>query len=272
MSKVEIINAGVYTHAQKGSQKAHCFWVGLGVKGCVRHDYYYPDGSFCSSFDSTQKEQQGTLSLTAPGFRMVFEFDSNRENWVIMFKDPAISFCEEDHTFYWKYKDHSFPIPRQIRLKPRELAELRHTFQMLCQLHQSSLPKNLLEAELILQEILHYFLRTPAAADDHVEQFRKRLAEDVQWEKSILEHCQQMGVNRDQLRKEFFQRYNISPGEYRMEMRLRKILHLLAYSNLSLKEIAFESGMKNLSHLSSFVRARCGKTPTVLAKEYRKSR
>lgn len=268
----KILNAGCYTHAQKGNQKVLCYWVGLNVKGSVRGDLYYPDGSLCSSFDSSQMEEKAALSLSAPGFRSVFEYDSNRENWVIMFDFPSIYFCEKDHTFYWEYNGHSFPIPRRIELKNRELAELHHLFQELWQLHQSSLPKNLLDAELLLLEILHYFLRTPAQADDHVERFRKRIAEDVQWENSILEHCQQMGVNRDQLRKEFFQRYKISPGEYRIQLRLRKIRHLLAYSNLTLKEIAFETGMKNLSHLSSFVRSRCGKTPSALAREYRKSR
>ena len=154
----------------------------------------------------------------------------------------------------------------------QEAEELRHLFSELAQLYNSSLPRNQLEAELLLLQIFHYFLRTPAPEDDRVEAFRKRLAEDTLWSRTILQHCKEMGINRDQLRKDFLERYKITPGEYRMELRLRKIRHLLAYSDLTLKEIAFEAGMKNLSHLSSFVRARCGKTPSLLAKEYRKSR
>lgn len=265
-----IINAGVYTHAQKASQKVRAFWVTLGISGCVRQDTYYPDGTLCSTFDCKVREQTPVLSLSAPGFRTVFEFNSNRENWVIMLAFPAITFCEEDHTFYWNYKNHPLPIPRSIKLKPHEVVELRHIFNSVCQLYQSSLPQNMLEAELLSLQILHYFLRSPVPEDDRVEFFRKRIAEDMQWEKSISVHCAEIGVNRDQLRKEFFLRYKISPGEYRIQLRLRKILHLIAYSNLTLKEIAFETGMKNLSHLSSFVHERCGKTPSQLRDEYRK--
>ncbi|MBR2363820.1 MAG: AraC family transcriptional regulator [Lentisphaeria bacterium] len=267
----KIINAGVYTHAEKHSQKVRHLWVALGISGCVRSDIYFPDGTLCSSFDCRTMEQTPVLSLSAPGFRTVFEYNSQRENWVIMLAFPSITFCNEDHTFYWNYKEHRLPIPRAVKLKKQEAVELRHICNLLCQLYQSSLPQNVLEAELLSLQILQYFLRTPVPVDDRVELFRKRLAEDVLWEKSISVHCAEMGVNRDQLRKDFFRRYKISPGEYRIEMRLRKVLHLIAYSDLTLKEIAFETGMKNLSHLSSFIRTRCGKTPSQLAGEYRKS-
>ena len=271
MSLPQIINAGVYTHAEKYSQKVCHFWIALNISGCVRLDTYYPDGTLCRSFDSRQKESCQTLSLAAPGFRSVFEYNSGRENWVIMFSFPSVTFSEKDNTFYWNYKDHKLPLPDTIRLKGQEVAQLRHICSTLCQLYHSSLPGNCLEAELLALQLLHFFLRTPVPADDRVELFRKRLSEDVLWEKSISRHCMEMGVNRDLLRKEFFLRYKISPGEYRIELRMRKILHLIAYSDLTLKEIAFDSGMKNLSHLSAFVRLRCGKTPTQLVAEYRKS-
>ena len=121
----------------------------------------------------------------------------------------------------------------------------------------------------VVLQILQNFLRFPEAGDDVIELFRKRLEEDVLWENSITEHCRKLNVNRDLLRQEFQTRYKIAPGEYRIQLRLRKICHLLAYSDLNLKEIAYEVGMKNLSHLSCFVKERCGKTPSELSREYR---
>jgi AraC-like DNA-binding protein len=118
--------------------------------------------------------------------------------------------------------------------------------------------------------ILQNFLQSPESWDDNIERFRKRLEEDVLWKYSITEHCRRLNINRDLLRQEFQNRYKIAPGEYRLQMRLRKICHLLAYSDLNLTEIACEVGMKNLSHLSRFVRERCGKTPTQLSNEYRR--
>lgn len=266
-----ILNAGCYTHAQKSSQIMNCYAVGLYVKGAIRTVSYYPDGSLRKSFDCRKEKSVPALKLSVPGSRMVFEYGEDRENWVIMLAFPAITFSPEDHTFYWNSKGHFLPLPDTIYLTEPQVMELRHLFTNLCQLYTSSLPKNQLEAELLLLQILHYFLRTPGWVEDRVERFRKRIAEDSLWERSITEHCADLGVNRDQLRKEFFQRYKIAPGEYRIQLRLQKIRHLLAYSEKTLKEIAFESGMKNLSHLSSFVRERCGKTPSELREEYNRS-
>ena len=142
---------------------------------------------------------------------------------------------------------------------------------MVSSLYASALPRNLLEAELNVLRILERFIQEPHREDDMAEQFRKQLDDDQEWNYSITEHCVRLGVNRDRLREKFFDRYKIEPGEYRAQMRLRKIRHLLAYSDLTLKEIAYEIGMKNLSHLSGFVRQRCGKSPSQLRREYRRS-
>jgi AraC-like DNA-binding protein len=207
--------------------------------------------------------------LTPPGFHSIFEYGKDRENWVVMLAFPAIQFDEAAHQLCWHHNGNALPLPRYVPLKEAELLEMRQTFDTLSRLYYSSLPQNQLAAELLVLQILQNFLRLEQQEDDHVERLRKRLEEDVLWENTITEHCVALGCCRDQLRQEFFERYKIAPGEYRIQMRLRKIRHLLAYSELTLKEIAYEVGMKNLSHLSRFVKERCGKTPSELSREYR---
>ena len=260
----KILNAGVYRHAQKSSQTLQAIHLGLSISGAVRSTVYYPDGTLSSTFDAARNEMIPHLSLTTPGFNIEFEFDSNRENWVVIMAFPALEFHPDNHRLYWNYNGNPLPIPRSIPLNETECSAFRQSFSTLCRLHQSALPRNMLEAELTVLQIMQRFLQSPDNSDDTVEQFRRRLAEDTRWQYSIMEHCRMLGVNRDRLRQDFTVRYNISPGEYRIQMRLRKILSLLAYSDLSLKEIAFETGMKNQSHLSSFVRERCGKSPSQL--------
>ena len=260
----KILNVGVYRHAQKSSQTVHAVHLGLSIWGLIRNCVYYPDGTFCSSFDAEKQKQIPHLSISTPGFSSSFEYGPERENWVIILAFPALVFHPEDHRIYWHYDGKELPIPRRIPLTEVECSALRQTFSTLRQLHQSALPQNVLEAELMLLQIMQRFLHSPENAGDRVELFRRKLADDTQWKHSISEHCRLLGVNRDQLRRDFTARYQISPGEYRIQMRLRRILSLLAYSDLSLKEIAFETGMKNQSHLSSFVRERCGKSPSQL--------
>ncbi len=266
----EILNVGVYREAQKGSQTVPVLFLSLYIRGLQKSISYYPDGTLCNIRDASGDKIQPSLSLTPPGFRLEFEYTEDRENWVIMLNFPAIQFDNEPRQLYWNHNDNMLPIPRNVPLKEAEVQEMRQMFDNLSRLYYSSLPQNQLAAELLVLQILQNFLRSPESGDDVVELFRKRLEEDVMWEYSITEHCRQLNANRDLLRQEFQVRYKISPGEYRIQMRLRKICHLLAYSDLNFKEIAYEVGMKNLSHLSCFVKEKCGKTPSELSREYRK--
>lgn len=266
----KILNVGVYREAQKSSQTIPVLFLGLYVRGLIKSTSFYPDGTLYKIRDTSQERVQPGLSLTPPGFHSIFEYGKDRENWVVMLAFPAIQFDEAAHQLYWHHNGNALPLPRHVPLKEAELLEMRQTFDTLNRLYYSSLPQNQLAAELLVLQILQNFLRFPEAGDDVIELFRKRLEEDVLWENSITEHCRKLNVNRDLLRQEFQTRYKIAPGEYRIQLRLRKICHLLAYSDLNLKEIAYEVGMKNLSHLSCFVKERCGKTPTELSREYRK--
>ena len=266
----KIRNAGVYRHAQKSSQTCSAIHLGLNVKGPVRNSVYYPDGSLCRQYEAGKDDFVPSLTLAMPGFHFSFEYDSSRENWVIMLDFPVLHWNPEDRRIYWDYDGHSLPIPRTIQLTETECSAFRQTFGTLCRLYQSALPQNMLEAELTVLQILHRFLQSGTPSDDAVEQFRKKLIEDSSWHHSIADHCRHLGINRDLLRRDFYARYKIEPGEYRIQLRYQKILSLLAYSSLSLKEIAYETGMKNQSHLSSFIRARSGKTPSELSREYRK--
>lgn len=263
----KILNAGVYRDAEKATQTVPVLFLGLYLRGLRRSTIYAPDGTLFRRRETAMDRPM--LSLTPKGFRNSFEYGPDRENWVIMLAFPVLKYNLEEHRLYWHSNGYPLAVPMRIELKAEEAAEFRHKFRMVSTLYAGALPRNLLEAELTVLDILRRFLQFPQPEEDTVEQFRKRLEEDRNWSCSITEHCARLGVNRDRLRQEFFERYKIAPGEYRVQMRLRKILHLLAYSDRTLKEIAYETGMKNLSHLSSFVRERCGRPPSQLRREYR---
>ena len=266
----KILNVGVYHEAQKSTQTVPVLYLGLYLKGLIKSTSFYPDGTLCAEMDQSREKLPPALSLTPAGFRSAFEYGPDRENWVVMLAFPAIRFDQKTHQLYWDHNGHALPIPRKIPLKEAEAMAMRQTFDTLSRLYHSSLPQNLLAAELLVLQILQNYIRTPESEEDIIEKFRKQLENDTAWERSISSHCRELNINRDLLRKQFTERYKIAPGEYRMQMRLRKICHLMAYSDFTLKEIAYESGMKNLSHLSGFIKDRCGKTPSELSSEYRK--
>ncbi len=269
MKLPEILNAGVYRCAQDGIQTVPFPWIALGIRGLLHRESYDPCGNLVSSFDVSRTPYVPELSIGVPGFRLNFSYDSTRENWVIMLDWDAIRYVPEERKVLLCSHDTEFEIPLSIPLTGLETASFREQFRTVTEYHNSALPKNQLTASILVQNLFLRFLQVPVRQDDLVEQFRKRLDADEKWSMNIQEHCRELGIGRDRMRELFFERYKISPGDYRIRKRLQKILNMFAYTDLSLKEIAFAAGMKNVTHLNSLLKKEFNRTPRELCREYR---
>lgn len=92
---------------------------------------------------------------------------------------------------------------------------------------------------------------------------------DSCFRKTLAELSREAQCSAGHIRKLFVKQYLIEPGEYRARLRLRRIMHYIEQTDLSLKEIADQVGMKHVTHLHLFLRERCGTTPRMLLKQYR---
>ena len=68
-------------------------------------------------------------------------------------------------------------------------------------------------------------------------------------------------------KREFKVIYNESPGKWITKRRIRRAANLIANSNQSVTQIAFETGFEDLSHFSRVFKQITGKNPT----DYKKS-
>jgi len=68
-------------------------------------------------------------------------------------------------------------------------------------------------------------------------------------------------------KRDFQQIYNETPGRWIMKRRVERAANILANSNQSVSQIAFETGFEDLSHFSRVFKKHTGKNPT----EYKKS-
>ena len=274
MNVPRIVNAGVYRYAQKGRQVVEKPWIVLAVGGLVRRDEYDPLGRRRTGFDAAAVNRAGIsyLSVCTPGFVLDFEYGRDRENYVAILDWENLRFDCGRETFLLDHDGVELEIPEHIILTPAETAFYRDRFAEIMEKWNSAIPGNMLTAEIMTLELFMRFIQTPANGDDIVETFRKNIDRDTHWEKSILSHCRELGVNRDVLRARFAERYKLSPSEYRVNRRLKRILYLFTYSDLSLKEIAVDVGMKNVTHLNAMMRKHYGKTPRQLCLEYRSTR
>lgn len=272
MELPKIINAGVYRHAQKGRQVVENPWIALSMRGQIRRTEYDPAGRLVYTFDADRGPFIPYLSICVPGFVLDFEYGEDRENYVTILDWDALRYDCGRAEFFLNYGDVELKIPEMIELSAPEAAFLRGRFEEIMEKYNSAIPCNQLAAEIMTHELFLRFLQKPMERDDAVELFRQLLDEDDHYEKSILRICRDLGENRDLLRQRFIDRYKLTPREYRIRKRLVRILHLFTYSDLSLKEIAADVGMKNVTHLNALIRKHYGKTPRELCLEYRTGR
>ena len=272
MELPKIINAGVYRHAQKARQVVENPWIALSLRGQIRRAEYDPAGRLVHTFDADQEPFVPYLSVCVPGFVLDFEYGEDRENYVTILDWDGLRYDCGQAEFFLIYDGMELEIPETIELSPPEAAFLRGRFEEIMELYNSAIPCDQLAAEIMTHELFLRFLQKPMERDDAVELFRKLLDEDDHYEKSILRICRDLGENRDILRQRFIDRYKLTPREYRIRKRLVRILHLFTYSDLSLKEIAADVGMKNVTHLNALIRKYYGKTPRQLCREYRSVR
>ncbi len=267
-----IINSGVYRKPEKYIQRMNHPLIALNLSGLLRSYNYDPEGRLLDHYDAGDGRPEQYLSIQLPDFTSDFEYGSNRENWVIMLDWDDLRYDAATRKILLRYRDTELEIQRQVLLPPRETELFRQQFIQITEYHHSALPRNQLTAEIMTRMLLLRFLQTPTAKDDAVELLRKRLDEDQQQKKSIQEHCRELGIGRDLIRQRFVERYKITPGEYRIRKRLQRILYLFAYTSLSFKEIAYDTGMRNVTHLNMLLRKYYNRTPRELCREYRSPR
>ena len=102
------------------------------------------------------------------------------------------------------------------------------------------------------------------------ERYKQLIDADTRWTFSLEELGKQLSLRRDDARKCFVEKYGITPGQYRIQMRLGQITNLITSSDLSTKEIAWHCGLKNVTYLNALTSKYFDATPMQLIKRFRR--
>ena len=137
--------------------------------------------------------------------------------------------------------------------------------------YQTGLPENIFCAETVASTLLADIILAQEKEKivTAAEKFKNMIDRDSCFRKTLAELSREAQCSAGHIRKLFVKQYLIEPGEYRARLRLRRIMHYIEQTYLSLKEIADQVGMKHVTHLHLFLRERCGTTPRMLLKQYR---
>lgn len=83
---------------------------------------------------------------------------------------------------------------------------------------------------------------------------------------SIGELCRYVNLSESRLLHLFKEEVGISPRDYWLKLRLDLVLRMLEDTDLSIPEIAEETGFTDRSHLSHVIKSKFGMTPAVIRK------
>lgn len=127
----------------------------------------------------------------------------------------------------------------------------------------------------LLMDLLTEFLftiNTPDSSETFLPEYIKRIMKDLDKclvEKTTLDMlAQKYSMNKFHLEKEFKKFIGISPNEYVILNRISLSKELLKYSDLPVSEIAFKTGIDNVSHFINLFKNREGITPLTFRKRW----
>ncbi len=260
--KIQILHTKMYTAGQRCTQTMEDYFLfTLIVSGLKCMTLRAPGET-----GVVLQAENMSLVLAPPGWRLDFEFDSRRENHAMLCRLPDVT-CRPFPELNWDGTVLKLPVVR--RVTPSECAFLRGIFLRVETLAQEAVPSSVFAAEQLTAGMLGELaadFTMDSASDSPEEQLRRKIDSDRGFRIPLRQFSRELGFSSEYLRKRFSERYGIDPGQYRMRIRLNRILVLLDRDDLSLKEIAAEAGMKNVTHLYAFFRSRCGMTPGALRK------
>ena len=264
---LDLIHAGVYRQVEKLCQTTTGTFISLTVSGMEYQRIFYPSGK--CFLDCPQGP---FLYITPPGFKVDFSFGADRENYVLQCNVPGLFYDENEPFLKLAYGSETLNLRKEILLEDSALPRFRETFEKILALSSSPVPCNVFMAEQLCGGLIAEFAvndenkEKKYPAGDIAGRLKHALDEDCCFLRTLSEHCYTLGCSVGHARRCFQERYNITPGEYRMRKKFELLKLLLGSSQLSQKEIAAAAGMKNVTHLHSFIRQRTGMSVSELVK------
>ena len=251
--EMDLFYAGRYTRPEKVVQRLSCFMLCLIVRGIEYMDFY-SRGKIRLTPPAAVRGNAPFLLLIHPGITLDFSAGKLRENWTAMLELPEVEYDGDSLRCSFR----NIPLEPVVKLPVSRVCSLRETFAAAVENADSGHPGAREKAKLQLGSLLAELLavpdprtpRSPAAAA-----MKKAIDEDIRFRSSVRELNERLGFcSLPCMRKLFRREYGLLPGKYRSVRRLNRIMELFAQSDLSLKMIADEAGMKHLSHLYAFLR------------------
>jgi AraC-like DNA-binding protein len=261
-----VSHIGVYRHAQKAEQTVGSYWLSFLVSGQVHSRIVMPCGR-----EEIATFPKPRLVLTPPGTYADFEFNAQRENWVVMLDTDDMRYINATGQMELRFDGTWIPVRRLVSVQREWVPRWRREFQGMLDAFRSSLPRDRLHLVLSVYNVIRYMLEPQphGLAETPAQDLRRRIEADARSERSLEELSQECGYSSDHLRELFESEFRVSPAAYRQQARMARAMDLIATSRMSVKEIAQLLGFQHASHFSKSFRKSYGLLPRAAIARFR---
>lgn len=170
-------------------------------------------------------------------------------------------------------------IPNYILLE--DAAEFSRLFEQLYESHHSGIPENeLLTHSLVLSLVYKLKQCTPLLASDYsvkhnhhvvIEEAIRYIRENLSSELSLALLAEQANFSPIYFHNLFKASTGQTTHEYIQQQRIKKAMHLLVTTNMTLAQICFECGFSSQSYFNYVFKRTTGCTPRTYAKQVAES-
>lgn len=265
---MNIFYAGCYTRKEKLVQHLTNFMLCLIVRG-FEYMNVYSSKKIPLQTGIEMEKTSSCLMLLPPGSYLDFSAGENRENFVAMLDLPELEY-EENSLAVSLHGTYFQPV---LKLEPARMYSLRELFSDIVRNISGGYPGAKEKAKLQLCALLAELIPLPDPGKripSGATALKEAIDKDIHFQYSVREWNRRLGYcSMPYMRKLFCEAYGLTPGKYRNNQRMNRIKDLFAQSDLSLKMIADEVGMKHLPHLYAFLQNEEGLSPKELMKQLR---
>jgi AraC-like DNA-binding protein len=173
--------------------------------------------------------------------------------------------------YYEEFCKNTFSI-----ITPQDSFLIESTLRRILSMHQrKDIHRELITSSLIVTILTELILLNTSQDHDsnfapsHIKAIKNKLNKDYTQKISLDDLAKEFSMSKFYLSKEFKKYTGTTINEYLIDQRISHSKELLKYSDLSISDITFASGINNVSHFINLFKEREGITPLGFRKEWR---
>jgi len=201
-----------------------------------------------------------------------FSANADRENGFVELKSHClrigrVGYVELQEGAHW------IELPCALPLSPTETAFLLDEFKALQAAWSVPIPCNLFKVKAGILGLFRFFIDQTVATQNTTlspaQKLRRLIDDDKRGERNLAELSRQCNYSSEHMRKVFREQYQVSPQEYRNRQRMRRAMNLIASTELTLPEIAEQTGFRYLTHFYAAFKRTFHLTPLQGIRQFR---